>query len=68
MRSYSDAVDARTSSSAIWISCLTRAEIAAIVVAMPQKGREGVVTALNAFAQAAGEAAPPADTATGLGW
>ena len=29
---------------------------------------QGVVGALNAFAQAAGETTPTADTATGLGW
>jgi DNA-binding MarR family transcriptional regulator len=45
-----------------------RAEIATIVAAMPQSGREEVVTALNAFAQAAGEATPSLDTAARLGW
>ena len=50
------------------VTARRRAEITAIVSAMPQKGRQGVVTALNDFTQAAGEAAPPADTATGLGW
>jgi DNA-binding MarR family transcriptional regulator len=45
-----------------------RAEIAAIVAAMPQEGRKGVIAALNAFAQAAGEPTPTADTATRLGW
>jgi len=45
-----------------------RAEIATIVAAMPQEGRREVVAALNAFAQAAGEAAPSADTAARLGW
>src|SRR5450631_2017287 len=45
-----------------------RAEIATIVAAMPEEGREDVVAALNAFAQAAGEAAPSADTAARLGW
>ena len=45
-----------------------RAEIATIVAAMPQEGREDVVAALNAFAQAAGEATPSVDTATRLGW
>jgi len=45
-----------------------RAEIAAIVAAMPQEVREDVVAALNAFAQAAGEATPSVDTAARLGW
>jgi DNA-binding MarR family transcriptional regulator len=45
-----------------------RAEIATIVAAMPEEGRQDVVAALNAFAQAAGEATPSADTATRLGW
>lgn len=45
-----------------------RAEIATIVAAMPQKGRHKVVAALNAFAQAAGEAAPSLATAARLGW
>jgi DNA-binding MarR family transcriptional regulator len=45
-----------------------RAEIATIVAAMPQDGRQEVVAALNAFAQAAGEATPSADTAARLGW
>jgi len=45
-----------------------RAEIATIVAAMPQKSRVEVVAALNAFAQAAGEATPSVDTATRLGW
>ena len=45
-----------------------RAEIATIVAAMPQEGRQEVVAALNAFAQAAGEAAPSVDTAARLGW
>jgi DNA-binding MarR family transcriptional regulator len=45
-----------------------RAEIATIVAAMPQEGRQEVVAALNAFAQAAGEATPSADTAARLGW
>jgi DNA-binding MarR family transcriptional regulator len=45
-----------------------RAEIAAIVAAMPQEGREEVVAALNAFARAAGEATPSLETAVRLGW
>jgi DNA-binding MarR family transcriptional regulator len=45
-----------------------RAEIAAIVAAMPQAGRRDVVTALSAFAQAAGEATPSLDSAARLGW
>jgi DNA-binding MarR family transcriptional regulator len=45
-----------------------RAEIATIVAAMPQEGRQEVVAALNAFAQAAGEATPSVDTAARLGW
>jgi DNA-binding MarR family transcriptional regulator len=45
-----------------------RAEIATIVAAMPQEGRQEVVAALNAFAQAAGEATPSANTAARLGW
>jgi DNA-binding MarR family transcriptional regulator len=45
-----------------------RAEIATIVAVMPQEGRQEVVAALNAFAQAAGEATPSADTAARLGW
>ena len=47
---------------------VTREEIATIVAAMPQEGRRGVIAALNAFAQAAGEAAPSVDTAARLGW
>jgi DNA-binding MarR family transcriptional regulator len=43
-------------------------EVATIVAAMPQEGREEVVAALNAFAQAAGEATPSLDTAARLGW
>jgi hypothetical protein len=35
---------------------------------MPQEGRQGVVVALNAFAQAAGETTPTLDTAARLGW
>jgi DNA-binding MarR family transcriptional regulator len=45
-----------------------RAEIATIVAAMPEEGRQEVVAALNAFAQAAGETTPSLDTATRLGW
>lgn len=45
-----------------------RAEIAAIVAAMPQERRHEVVAALNAFAEAAGEATPSVDTAARLGW
>ena len=45
-----------------------RAEIATIVAVMPQEGRQEVVAALNAFAQAAGEATPSIDTAARLGW
>ena len=50
------------------ITARRRAEIAAIVAAMPREGRQGVVAALNAFAQAAGEATPSIETATRLGW
>ena len=50
------------------VSARWRAEIATIVAAMPQEGRQGVVAALSAFAQAAGEATPSIDTATRLGW
>ena len=50
------------------ITARRRAEIAAIVAAMPQEGRQGVVAALSAFAQAAGEATPSIDTAARLGW
>jgi len=50
------------------VTARRRAEIAAIVAAMPQEGRQGVVAALSAFAQAAGEATPSIDTATRLGW
>ena len=50
------------------VTARRRAEIATIVAAMPQEGREEVVTALNAFAQAAGEAIPSLDTAARLGW
>jgi len=45
-----------------------RAEIATIVAAMPEEGRQEVVAALNAFAQAAGETTPSIDTAARLGW
>ena len=45
-----------------------RAEIAVIVAATPEESRQGVIAALNAFAQAAGEATPSVDTATRLGW
>ena len=45
-----------------------RAEIAAIVAAMPQEGRQEVVAALNAFAQAAGEATPSVDAAARPDW
>ena len=50
------------------VTARRRAEIAAIVAAMPQEGRQQVVAALSAFAQAAGEATPSIDTATRLGW
>ena len=50
------------------VTARRRAEIATIVAAMPQEGRHEVVAALNAFAQAAGEATPSVDTAARLGW
>ena len=50
------------------VSARRRTEIATIVAAMPQEGRQGVVAALSAFAQAAGEATPSIETATRLGW
>jgi len=50
------------------VTASRRAEIATIVAAMPQEGRQNVVEALNAFAQAAGEAAPRVDDAAALGW
>jgi DNA-binding MarR family transcriptional regulator len=50
------------------VSARRRAEIATIVAVMPQEGRQGVVAALSAFAQAAGEATPSIETATRLGW
>ena len=50
------------------VTARRRAEIATIVAAMPQEGRHEVVAALNAFAQAAGEATPNIDTAARLGW
>ena len=50
------------------VTARRRAEIATIVAAMPQESRQEVVAALNAFAQAAGEATPSADTAARLGW
>lgn len=45
-----------------------RAEIAAIVAAMPTSRRRAVVSALNAFAEAAGELPAGTDTAVRLGW
>lgn len=45
-----------------------RAEIAAIVSAMPRARRRDVVAALNAFAQAAGEPSPATDAVARLGW
>ncbi|MGN6635032.1 MAG: MarR family winged helix-turn-helix transcriptional regulator [Oryzihumus sp.] len=45
-----------------------RAEIAAIVSAMPAARRRDVVAALNAFALAAGEPSPATDTVARLGW
>ena len=50
------------------VTARRRAEIAAIVAAMPQEGRQEVVAALNAFIQAAGEAIPSLNTAAPLGW
>jgi DNA-binding MarR family transcriptional regulator len=50
------------------VTARRRAEIASIVAAMPQEGRQGVVEALSAFARAAGEATPSLDTAARLGW
>ncbi len=50
------------------VTARRRTEIAAIVAAMPRKGRKNVIAALNAFTQAAGETTPTADTATRLGW
>jgi DNA-binding MarR family transcriptional regulator len=50
------------------VTARRRAEIAVIVAAMPQEGRQDVVAALNAFALAAGEAAPGVDIAARLGW
>ena len=50
------------------VTARRRAEIAAIVAAMPQEGRGDVVAALDAFAHAAGEATPSVDTAARLGW
>ncbi len=45
-----------------------RAEIAAIVAAMPTSRRRAVVSALNSFAEAAGEPAPGTDSVARLGW
>jgi len=50
------------------VTARRRAEIATIVAAMPQEGRKDVIAALNAFAEAAGEAMPSSDTAARLGW
>jgi hypothetical protein len=50
------------------VTARRRPEIAAIVAAIPEEGRRGVVAALNAFAQAERETTPTADTAAGLGW
>lgn len=45
-----------------------RQEIAAIVAAMPTSRRRGVVAALNAFAEAAGEPSAADDAVSRLGW
>jgi DNA-binding MarR family transcriptional regulator len=45
-----------------------RAEIARIVKAMPATQRNGLIEALRAFAEAAGEPEPSAGTMAGLGW
>jgi DNA-binding MarR family transcriptional regulator len=45
-----------------------RAEITKIVTAMPQAQRSDLVTALRAFADAAGEPQPRPDLADNLGW
>jgi DNA-binding MarR family transcriptional regulator len=50
------------------VSARRRIEIATIVAAMPQQGRQGVVATLSAFAQAAGEATPSIETSTRRGW
>lgn len=50
------------------VTARRRAEIATIVAAMPQEGRQEVVAALNAFAQAAGEASAKVDSSARLGW
>jgi|ERR1035437_1257962 hypothetical protein len=50
------------------VTARRRAEISAIVAAMPEESRQAVVAALSAFAQAAGETTPSVDTAARLGW
>ncbi len=45
-----------------------RAEIAAIVAAMPTSRRRAVVSALNSFAEAAGELPPSTGSVARLGW
>ena len=45
-----------------------RLEIAHIVEGIPPSRRRAVVSALNAFTEAAGERSPGPDTAARLGW
>lgn len=50
------------------VTARRRAEISAIVTAMPEESRQEVVAALTAVAQTDGEATPSVDTAARLGW
>ncbi len=50
------------------VTARRRTEITRIVSAMPATQRSKLISALHAFADAAGEPEPPPDTMTGLGW
>ncbi|HEX2903977.1 MAG TPA: MarR family transcriptional regulator [Jatrophihabitans sp.] len=50
------------------VTAKRRREIARIVTGMPEGQRDGLVAALRAFAEAAGEPEPRSSVATSLGW
>jgi DNA-binding MarR family transcriptional regulator len=50
------------------VTALRRREIARIVTAMPEAERTGLVHALRAFSEAAGEPEPSSAVGTALGW
>ena len=50
------------------VTAKRRREIARIVTAIPVTSRNGLIAALRAFAEAAGEPPPAGDSAAGLGW